>query len=255
MDTIADLVAAGRDREGPALTASGRGAPYGYDEFCTNVWKAGNLLRHYGVRPGAEMAVVVGPKEPAPDEEPGDFGQAADPLLAILGGAMLGASVNVTPTDPIEGRAVVLPAAWVDRYEVEPGCSRLGYGGPPEAADVAHWETELWSENPIEPPDPVAADDPFFRVADAAYTQGELVAAATTLAKEHDLASGDTVVVDAPLTDAGTLVAGVLAPLSAGATIVPGDVDEPAEDVEASAVYVVRAGGSETGVVDPVTVL
>jgi hypothetical protein len=248
MDTIADVVAAGRDREGSALTAAGRGAPYGYGEFSTNVWRAGNLLRHYGVRPGAGMTVVVGPKEPTEGEEPGRVGQAADPLLAILGGAMLGATVDLTPETPISGRAVVMPSAWLDRYEVQPGCSRLAYGEQPADPNVAHWETQVWSENPIEPPDAVEADDQFLRVGGTTHTQGELLAAARAVAEEQELESGDAVAVESPLTDVGTFVAGVLAPLSVGATILSGDPERPVT-------YVVRGGQEDEMVVDPATVL
>ena len=248
MDNIADVIAKGRDRDGSALTASGRGAPYGYGEFCTNVWRAGNLLRHYGVRPGAEMTVVVGPKDPVAGAEVGHFGRAADPLLAILGGAMLGATVDLTPEGLIGGRAVVMPSAWLDRYQVEPGCSRLAYGEQPPDADVAHWETQVWSENPIEPPDPVEADDQFLRVEGTTYTQDELLAAARTLAEEHQLESGDAVAVESPLSDAGTFVAGVLAPLSVGATILSGDPDR-------AVAYVVRSGRADEMVVDPASIL
>jgi hypothetical protein len=254
MDTFADLLARGREREGAVIDAPDRTAPYSYHEFSTNAWKAGNLLRHYGVRAGATVAVLVGPKAPDSDDEPGRLGTAADPLLAILGGGVLGALVDLTPVDPIDARAVVLPNAWVGNVTVEPGCSRLAYGGPPEDHDVVHFEREVWSENPIEPPDPGGADDPALRVDGETYTQADLLAAADDVAESHSLGVGDVVALDASLADAGAFAAGVLAPLSVGATIFPGD-PSTASDQEAIA-YVVRSedDGAQR-VVDPASVL
>lgn len=229
MRTIATVVASGRDRSGPALDAPGRGSPYDYSQFCTNVWKAGNLLRQYGVRPGARMSVVVGPKNPA-DAAPGQLGQAGDPLLAILGGATLGATVDIAPDESIGGRAAVLPTAWLDRYEAQAGCSRLAYGASPAVADVTHYETALWSENPIEPPASVAPNDPVLRDDDGTYTHEALLRAADTLASDRALGPGDTVAMDTPLTSAGAFVAGILTPLTAGATILPTDGAEARAD-------------------------
>ena len=226
METLADLVAAGRSRDGPVIEAPDRSAPYSYREFSTNTWKAGNLLRHYGVRRGATAAVVVGPKRPSATDEPGRLGAAADPLLAVFGAWTVGATVDLAPAAPVEARALVAPAAWLDRYEAAPGCSRLAYGGPPEAADVAHFERDLWSENPIEPPDAVEPGDTALRIDGETATQGALLAAGRAVADEFSLAAGDRVAVDAPLRTPEAVVAGVVAPLVAGATILPAGVGE-----------------------------
>jgi hypothetical protein len=247
METLADIVAAGRDREGTVVDAPDRTADYTYHEFATNAWKAGNLLRHYGVRPGATLAVVVGPKEPSDEDEPGTLGAAADPLLAILGGAVTGAVVDLTPAEPVDARAVVLPDNWVDRYELAPGCSAVAYGGPPEASGVAHFERELWSENPIEPPEPIAPDDDALRVDGTTYTHGELVDATKRVVEEQGLEAGDVVALTAPLSTVGAVVAGVLAPLSVGATVRLGSDD-------GSARYVVDEATGEKSV-DPATVI
>ncbi len=231
MDTLAEVVAAGRDREGTILDAPERTADYTYHEFSTNAWKAGNLLRHYGVRPGARLAVVVGPKEPTPADEAGRLGTAGDPLLALLGGAALGAVVDLTPTQPVDARAVVLPNAWLDRYEVEPGCSRVAYGGPPETAGVAHFERELWSENPIAPPDPVAADEPLLSLDGATYTHADVLGAAQPLCEEYALSPGDRVAIDASLQTPGAVAAGIVAPLLGGATILLGTPSSLDDDV------------------------
>jgi hypothetical protein len=245
METVAALVAAGRDREGPVLDAPGRNAPYTYGEFSTNCWKAGNLLRHYGARGGARLGLVVGPKHPDEADEPGWLGTAADPLVALLGGACLGATVVLSPPEPIEARAFVCPDAWMDRYDIAPGCSKLAYGGPPEDADVAHFERELWSENPIEPPDPVGPDDTLLDIDGETTTQGDLLTAGESVAVEHDLAGGDRVAVDAPLSSAGAIAAAVVAPLSVGATIVPGG------DAAGECVYTVTEDDASGPTVDP----
>lgn len=218
MNTLGDVVAAGRDREGTAVDAAGRTAPYTYGDFSTNVWKTGNLLRHYGIRPGARLAVVVGPKEGTDTERLG-YPDSPEPLQAILGGATLAATVDLTPARPVDTRAFVLPAGLREGYETEPGCSVIAYGGPPEAADVAHFGTETWSENPIEPPDPVEPDDAVLQVEGERFTHERVLDVATAVVEEYDLGAGSRVALAAPVTEPGAFVAGVVAPLVSGATI------------------------------------
>jgi hypothetical protein len=222
MDNVAALVAAGREREGTVLSVPGRTVDYSYADFCTNVWKTGNLLRHYGLRAGAGCAVAVGPKDPAGESEDGGRGSevgwpdASDPLLAILGAGVVGATVDLDPPEHVDCRAFVTPAAWVGRYEPAPGCSVIAYGGPPEDPGTVHFETERWSENPTEPPDPAGPDATFLE----GYPQGRLLAAAERVVEQLDLGAGDRLAVCTPLTTAGAVVAGLLAPMAAGATAV-----------------------------------
>lgn len=251
MDTVADVLVEGRGREAALMDAPDRAAPYSYGEFCANAWKAGNLLRHYGVRPDAGVAVLIGPKEPEADDDPGRLGTAADPLVAVLGGASLGGTVDLTPTEPIDERAVVMPSAWLDRFEVAPGCSRLAWGGPPEDPSVSQFERELWSENPIEPPGRVAPEDPLLRIDGETYSHGELLDTARSVADEWGLDADDTVVLDASLADPGTFAAGVVAPLVVGATILPGTAGDYADRDDV--VYVVSPDGSGENVVPPGT--
>lgn len=251
MDTLAEVLARGREREGTVLEAPGRSAPHSYREFAANAWKAGNLLRHYGVRPGTRVALVVGPKRPAGDEV-GRLGTAADPLLALFGAAAAGAAVDVTPETRVEARALVAPAAWLDRYEAVPGCSTLAYGGPPDRPEIAHFERERWSENATEPPGSVAPADPVLRAGDSEYTHAALLAAARGVVDDHALEPGDIVAVDAPLTSAGTVAAGVVAPLLAGATIRP--VRDGAGSSGSGAVYTVGTDGG-SGTLDPSSVV
>ncbi len=261
MDTLVEVLAQVRGREGAAFEAPGRRTPTSHGEFATSAWKAGNLLRHYGVRPGSRVALAVGPKDPESGAETGRLGPAPDPLFGLLGGAAAGATVDLTPDPPVETRALLAPDPWLDRYEVAPGCSVLAYGGPPDRPEVAHFERERWSENPTEPPATVGPADPVLRVDGSEYSHAGLLAAARDVVGGYGLEAGDSVVVDAPLTGAGAVVSGVVAPLVAGATVRPaGDGGGSGDD----AAYTVSTGtdsgdstgdGGDSEVLDPSTVV
>ncbi|GGN85868.1 hypothetical protein [Haloarcula pellucida] len=224
MQVLGDLVADGRGRDGPLFTAPERTAPYSYRDFCTNAWKGGNLMRHYGVRKGTRVAVVAGPKNPVDGDEPGYLGTAPDPLLAVLAAMLDGAIVDVDPPGAVDATALVAPAAWLDRYELGPGTKALAYGGPSDDPTVAQFERELWSENPLQPPGDVAPDDPAL-AGERTYTHGDLLAASERVVAENDLSDETTVALRAPVTTAGAIVAGLLAPMQAGATVLLGDDD------------------------------
>ncbi|MFC7072930.1 hypothetical protein ACFQJ7_13350 [Halovenus rubra] len=224
-ETLKDIVGAGRNREGTALDITGRAAPYSYNKFCTNIWKAGNLLGHYGVHTMGELAVAIGPKsvgDKSPDSssrshELGGL-DAGEPLLAAFGGMILGAVVDVVPDEPVDAPALVAPAQW--QMEAAPGCRNLAYGGPPEASEVIHFERSVWSENPIEPPEQVTPDDEALRFANETWTHEELLMSVSELVSSYDISTGTTVMLEAPLTEPGAFTAGILAPFAVGATVV-----------------------------------
>ncbi|WP_276271206.1 hypothetical protein [Haloarcula litorea] len=218
METLGDIVAAGRERDGVLFTAPERTAPYSYGDFCTNVWKGGNLLRHYGVREGTGVAVVAGPKDPGEGDEPGRLRDGPDALLAFLAATQDGAVVDIDPPGAVDAAALVAPAAWLDRYELAPGTKALAYGGPSDDATVAQFERELWSENPLAPPAEVGPTDDAL-AAGRTYTHGDLVAASGRVAEEYGVDATTTVALRAPVTSAGAIVAGLLAPMRAGATV------------------------------------
>jgi hypothetical protein len=218
METLKDLVAAARDHDGTVLAVAGRSAPYTYDDFVPNVWKAGNLLGHYGVHPGATVSVAPGPKDAGPEDDVGWI-DAADPILGVLGGTLVGATVDCSPDEPVESRVLLLPAGWSERFETGPSCSVLAYGGPPEDPAVRHFEEELWSENPIEPPEAVDPDDPALADEEGHFTHADLVETAQKIVAEHGLDEESTVLFDASLSEPGALVAGILAPVVAGACV------------------------------------
>lgn len=230
METLKDLVADCRGAGGAVIETAARTAPYTYDEFVPNVWKSGNLFGHYGGHPGAEITVVAGPKN-ATSEETSQRIDAAEPLFAVLGATLLGATVRLQPVEPVESRALVLPAGWVDRYEITPQCTRIAYGGPPTEPDVVHFEEEMWSENPIEPPERVEADDPALIDDSGSYSHRELLVTAEELVTEYDLDAGSTVGLDGPVTEPGAVVA-LLAALLAEATLVLVESESERETAE-----------------------
>ncbi|MDS0281257.1 hypothetical protein [Haloarcula onubensis] len=223
MQVLSELVATGREREGVLFTSPHRSAPYSYRDFCTNVWKGGNLMRHYGVREGMAVAVVVGPKNPTAGDEPGYLRDCPDGLLAILAATLDGAVADLAPGPEVDATALVAPAAWLDRYELAPGTKAIAYGGPSDDPTVAGFERELWSENPLQPPGERAPDDPALRDADGSYTHGEVLAASERVVEEYDVDAETTLAFRASVTSAGAVVAGLLAPLRAGATVRFGD--------------------------------
>lgn len=217
MESLKDLVAACRDADGTVIETPARTAPYTYDDVVPNVWKSGNLLGHYGVHPGASVTVLAGPKDADADDQR-RRADAADPVLALVGATLVGATVELDATEPVESRALVLPAGWTDRYDLTPQCTQIAYGGPPEKPDVVHFEQEMWSENPIEPPERVESADPALRDDDGTYSHGDLLSVATELVEKYDLDADSRVVLAAPLVEVGAVVP-ILATLAAEATL------------------------------------
>lgn len=249
METLQDLVAAGRKREGRVLDIEGRPAPYTYRDLCTNVWKAGNLFCHYGVHVEGELDVEIGPKSDVGGREMAGYIDSSEPLLAVLGGGFVGGNVNMTPRQPVETSVLVSPAHW--EMEVTPRCTRLAYGGPPAESDVDHFERSVWSENPTEPPESVSPDQEALQSASGdPFTHRHLLSTAKDVVAEYELEETTTVALTAPLTAPGAVVAGIVAPLAVGATIVVPDLasdgeggyqDAASEDVD----IVVSAGDHE----------
>lgn len=245
MDTLKDLVAACRDASGTVIETPHRTAPYTYDDFVPNVWKSGNLLGHYGIHPSASVTVVAGPKDAAADEQTRRV-DAADPLLAIAGAPLVGATVQLEPTEPVESRVLVLPAGWTERFELTPQCTQIAYGGPPEEADVIHFEQEMWSENPIEPPEQVTPDDPALVDSENAYSHDNLLTAAMGLVEEFELDAESHIGFDAEVVEVGAVVP-LFATLVAEATLKlqqpgteSGDVDMLVTDGEVTGKNVVE---------------
>ena len=229
--------AVGRDRrsDAPALRTGNR--EYDYRRFCTTAWKTGNLLRNEGVRSGMAVAVA---DDPAPEA-----------VLGFYGAALLGAAVGFGP-DALRDRtkALVVPTPDLGDYDAGPRTRRVAYGAEPADPSVAYFERDVWSENPTEPPDRVAPEDPLLRTPDREWTHAEVLDAARAVADEWDLEPGEAVAVRAPFAHPGTVAAGLVAPVLAGAVVLLPDGDE--EDDAGD--YAVGEGGPEPAV-DPDAVL
>ncbi|WP_128477687.1 acyl-CoA synthetase family protein [Halorussus pelagicus] len=275
MDVLGDLVTrerrsddAGSDRvsqddderqSATALLAPRENRRYDAHRFRTTALKTGNFWRRRGVHEDATVAV-------ADDPEP-------EAVFSLLGAALLGArtrfglpetadaadSVVRSETDALDARVVVAPHDEIGDYEVPPGSQRVGYGGPPDDPAIAHFERDVWSENPSFPETPidpeavalVARDERDGSGVDAVreFSHADLLAGARTVADDWGLEQGDEVAVRAPLAVPGTVVAGVVAPLLAGATVL-------LPDAEATGDFAVARGEApEREVVRPENVL
>jgi hypothetical protein len=234
-DVVGDLVAPDRQSDVVALRRGGRAGSYTYDTACREAWKAGNLLRQYGVRSGATVAI---------DADPGSI----QPIVAFLGAALLGATVRFDPPGEVTATVLVTPAATAGEYEPGPGTRVLAYGEVPEQSGVAHFEREAWSENPTPPPEDVTPGTVALSDGARRYTHWRLLSLADEVVSGADLGPGDEVALRAPLAHPGALVAGVLAPLSVGATVL---LDREATGT----VAVATDAAPEPRVVSPVSVV
>jgi len=206
MDTLGDLLP--REARTEALAVRAAGDPvvtYTYEDFVTTAWKAANFFRHRGVHEGATVAVA--------DDA------AVPPLLALFGAAQLGAVVEFGDPRETDATLVVAPGDAVLAYETEPGATLLAYHDVPDDPDVAAFGRSVWSENPIAPPEEIATERAVLRTDGRELSHERLLAAAAGAAELLDLSEDDTVAVRAPLTHPGTVAAGVLAPLSVGASV------------------------------------
>jgi acyl-CoA synthetase (AMP-forming)/AMP-acid ligase II len=232
MRVLGDIVARDRRSDEVALRVDATGREFSYRDFCTTAWKAGHALSHCGVHAGARVAL---------DPEP-----APQPLLTLFGAACLGA--RVTFDTAAESRAVLVPAAREGEVARRPERKVVVYGDAPDDPGIVHWERTVWSENPVRPPgerdpDEAVLDSEEPRSASsrtqsddadaATYTHREVLAAATSVADATGIDSGTSVALQAPLTDPRAVVAGVVAPLAAGGTVV---LPDGATDADADVV-------------------
>jgi len=224
-ETLGDAVARERRTSGTALRARPSGRTYTYRDFVTTSYKAGNVLRYLGVRPGDEVRVAA---ERVPET-----------VLTFYGAAQLGAVTRfggIGQGDP--PRVTVAPAARETEVDLPPGHHLAVYGDSPDGPDVTHWETEVWSENPAIHPVAVDGGDPLLAAGERAYTQRDLLAAAARVISAAGLDSGTEVTVRGRLTDPAVVAAGLVAPILAGGTVVLGDGRDGSAAVEAGGVGV-----------------
>lgn len=205
METLADLVARDRRSDRPALRTPSR--EMDYRRVCTTAYKAGNFLSHCGV--GDRLVAVA--DDPRPQA-----------VLTFLGAALLAAPTRFArrPETVPEARVVLVPAEREGDVEDVPGRVRVVYGDSPTAATTRHWEEDVWSENPAFPPSAAALETPALVGAERTWTHGEVLAGARDVVDELDVGRDDDVRLAGGLADPRSVVAGVIAPLLAGATAV-----------------------------------
>ncbi len=216
---VGDLVARDRRSSDPALHAVARDRTYSYFDLCNTAAKAGNVLRHVGVRPGDTVAV-----EPRRDPET---------ALTALGAWLIGARVTprvaaVADDTDLSPRALVVHGDAESAVTAPPGTSLVVFGGEPTTDGATHWETEVWSENPAAPPAPTGPDDP--ALGDET-THRQLLDRATATREGTALDARTAVIAAGDPGSWRTTAAGLLAPLAAGGTAVClDDVTPPVSD-------------------------
>ncbi|MFC4989185.1 hypothetical protein [Saliphagus infecundisoli] len=205
-ETAGELFVRERRSEAPALVDR-EGRTYDYDWLFTSTWKAGNFLRHSGVREGVSVGVV---------------GDGPIALLAGFGTALLSSTVRFAPPEKLgeEVRALVAPVATLEEYDLPRGAQRVGYGGEADDPAVHDLEAGLWSENPSFPPVDLDPDTPMVADGGATYSHRDLFETAHAVAAEHEFGEGTRVRPAGGFADPRAFAAGVLAPLVAGGTVV-----------------------------------
>jgi hypothetical protein len=212
-DVLGDLVARERRTDEPLVRfGPGRADFYTAHKFCTDAWKAANLFRYDGAGPGRTVGIADEPVAPV--------------LLSTFGAALLGAPVRFAPPAESDVRVLVASAADIGDWTLPPGSKRIAYDGPPDDPAVAHFERDVWSENPTMPPDEPDPDDPALLTADGTHTHAALLERTGRVVADLELTAEDSVAVRAPLSDPGTVVAGLLAPLAVGAEVLLPGVED-----------------------------
>ncbi|PSP75788.1 hypothetical protein BRC86_02850 [Halobacteriales archaeon QS_3_64_16] len=219
--TLGDLLehraAADEDLGDPVDALRAPGDPerrYDAARLLADAQRTGNFLRQLGVGPGRTIAIA---DRPTPES-----------ILSLFGTALLGGRVRYVPFDSsdseapaeIDARVLIGPTDRLEEASTSAATKRLGYGRAPGDPETAYFEREVWSENPTFPPSDAEEGAVAIETEERNYTHREVMAAAERIADERSLESGTEIVVRAPLADVRAVVAGVLAPLASGGTIV-----------------------------------
>ena len=190
---------------------------YDAARLLTDARKTGNFLRQLGVGPGRTVAVADT--------------LTPESVLTLFGAALLGAPTRFVAADTLasealdaEARVLVGPVDEIDSIPVNVA-ERVAYGGTPDDPEVAYFERDVWSENPTFPPGGPEGAAIAIEARETEYTHRQLMDAAAWLITERGLEAGIEMAVRAPLADPRTVVAGVLAPLACGGTVLLPDAD------------------------------
>lgn len=207
-ETLADCFTRDQRSDRPVLEDP-TGRTYDAHWVRTTAWKAGNFLRHTGVRRGVTVGVV---------------GSGPLAVLAFYGTALLEGTTRFHP--PVDAeydtsfRTLVAPCDDLEAYTLPESTQRVGYGVKPSDPSVHHFEAGLWSENPSFPPVEIDPETALLTDGERTISHGRAVEVATNLVDRWDLETGDRVRIDGPLSDPRTAVAGLIAPLLVDAVVV-----------------------------------
>ena len=213
-ETVDALFERDRRSDDPALVDA-TGKDFDYHWLVTTAYKSGNFLRHTGVRRDVTVGVV---------------GEGPLALLAFCGTALLEGTTRFGPPTDLTGderfRTLVAPVADLEGYDLPEGAQRVGYGDTPEEPGIHHYDAGLWSENPSFPPTSISPETSLVTDGEVTVSHGRALEAAAEVVDRYGL--GDSrVAIEAPLADPRTVIAGVVAPLLAGGTVVlPGGAAE-----------------------------
>ncbi|UPM44026.1 AMP-binding protein [Halocatena salina] len=232
MTGLEELLTRDRRTDSTALRDEANDHQYDYRRFCTTVWKVGNLLHHFGVRSGTPV-VIAGDRQP-------------EPVLSVLATAMLGGVVRFGSEATTEAKVIVAPTPDLEP-NCPPGTHRIGYGERPDDPGDTFFEQDVWRENPTEPPATVDPDAPVLQAGETIYTHRALLNSAQSVVDRQKLTADSTVAVRAPLERPETIVAGIIAPLVAGATILL-----PDDGVDDCLIVVENGSDSQRRVIDAV---
>ena len=215
-ETVADLLTRDRRTDRPALEDE-TGREFDYHWVLTSSWKAGNFLRHTGVRRGVTVGVV---------------GDGPFAVLAFLGTALLEGTTRFAPptdlTDVEDFRTLVAPTDDLEAYDLPRGAQRVGYATKPESPDVHYLDAGLWSENPSFPPVEIDPGTALVTDGERTLTHGAAIDAAREVADSYGIGEGTRVAVAGPLAEPRVVTAGLIAPILAGGTaVLPGEGTEP----------------------------
>lgn len=219
-----DLLA---DHAGDVLAAPPR--TYDHHKFLTTVWKTGNFLRSLGVHADSRVAILD-------DASP-------DAILSFFGATLLDASVRFDPPADVDARVLVGPTDALHDYDLPAGGQYLGYGTAPSDPSWSYFGRDVWSENPTFPDVEHDSKAVLLKTATDQWSTSTLVDTARAVAEQYD--QSDTVVLRASFSNPGTIVAGILAPVAAGATILL------PTDAQTGTVAVSTRDAPEQRVIDP----
>ncbi|WP_436343832.1 hypothetical protein [Natronorubrum sp. FCH18a] len=222
-ETVDDLLT--RDlRDDRTALVDTTGREFDNHWLCTTSWKAGNFLRHAGVRKDVTVGIV---------------GEGPLSLLAFFGTTLLEGATRFDPptdlADEDDFRALVAPVTDLESgdYALPRGSQRVGYGQKPEEPDIHHFDAGVWSENPAFPPLDIDPETTLLTDGERTASHGAALETAGDVVEAYGLEAGDRVVVRDSLADPRVVVAGVLAPMLAeGVIVLAGDEDESETAVE-----------------------